>query len=134
MASLVQLVMYGAINTDDTTTNGFYVIQFVSDAYTLQINTTIDGQVISAGELVVKAQYLCSMQENTNWYWKQQPLQQTIIVPTRTILHPRLEVIIIRYVQDIPKKIYIRNEAKKAIQRHPIIVTDTDHDYIIDEI
>ena len=126
--------MYGAINTDDTTTNGFYGIQFVSDSYTLQSHTTIDGKVISDGELFVKAQYLCSVKENTNWYWKQQPLQQTIIVPTRTIIHPRLEVIIIRYLQDIPKKIFFRNEAKKEIQRHPIIVIDADYDSIIDEI
>ena len=113
MASLVQLGMYGAINTDDTTKHGFYIIQFLPDAYTLQNNTTIDGQVIYSGGLVFKAQYLCSMQENTNWYWKQQPLQQTIIVPTRTILHPHLEFIIIRYLQDIPKKICGKNEAKK---------------------
>ena len=110
MVSLVQSGMYGAIKTDDTTTNGFYVIQFLSEAYTLQNNTKIDRQVISAGELVVKAQYLCSMQENTNWYWKQQPIQQTIILPTRTILHPCLDVIIIRYVQDIPKKLCSRNQ------------------------
>ena len=58
MASSVQIGMYGAINTYDTTTNGFYVIQFLSDSYTLRNNTTIDVQVISAGELVVKAQYL----------------------------------------------------------------------------
>ena len=49
MASLVQPGMYGAINTDDTKTHGLYVIQFLSDAYTLQNNTTIDGHVISAG-------------------------------------------------------------------------------------
>ena len=49
MTSLVQLGMYGAINTDDNTKNGFYVIQFLSDAYTLQNNTTIYGQVISSG-------------------------------------------------------------------------------------
>ena len=55
--------------------NVFYVIQFISEAYTLQNNKTIDGQVIYPGELFVKAQYLCSMQENTNWYWKQQQLQ-----------------------------------------------------------
>ena len=79
MASLVQLDMYGAINIDDTTTNGFYVIQFLSYAYTLQNNTTIYGQVISAGELVVKAQYLWFMQENTNSYWKQQPLQHRLL-------------------------------------------------------
>ena len=75
MALLVQLDMYGAINTYDTTTNEFYVIQFLSDAYTLKNNKIIDRQVISAGKLFVKAQYLCSMKENTNWYWKQQPLQ-----------------------------------------------------------
>ena len=49
MASLVQLGMYGTINIYDTTTNGFYVIQFLSDAYTLQTNTKIDRQVISTG-------------------------------------------------------------------------------------
>ena len=66
MASLVQSGMYGAINTYGNTSNGLYVIQFISEAYILQNNTTIYGQVISDGELVVKAQYLCSMQENTN--------------------------------------------------------------------
>ena len=74
------------------------------------------------------------MKENTSWYWKQQPLKHTIIFPTLTIIHPSLEVIIIRYVQDIPKKLCGRSEAKKSIQRHPIIVTDADYDYIMDEI
>ena len=36
MASLFQSGMYGAIDTDDTTTNGFYVIKFLSEAYKLQ--------------------------------------------------------------------------------------------------
>ena len=58
MASLVQSGMYGEINTDDTISNGLYVITFFSEAYMLQNNTTIDGKVISASELVVKAQYL----------------------------------------------------------------------------
>ena len=43
MTSLVQSVMYGAINTSDTTTNISYVIKFISESYTLQNNTTIDG-------------------------------------------------------------------------------------------
>ena len=58
LVSLVQLGMYDTINTDDTTTNRFCVIQFLSEAYTLQNNTTIYGHVIYAGGLVVKAQYL----------------------------------------------------------------------------
>ena len=52
MASWVQPDMYGAIETDDTTKNGLYVIQLISESYTLQKNTTIYGQVIYAGELV----------------------------------------------------------------------------------
>ena len=94
-ASLVQSGMYDAIKTDDTTSNGFYVIQFISELYTLKNNTKIDGQVISAGELVAKEKYLCSMQENNNWHWKQQPLQQTSIVPTRKIINSLNDVIII---------------------------------------
>ena len=35
MASLVESGKYGAINTTDTSTNGFYVIMFTSGAYTL---------------------------------------------------------------------------------------------------
>ena len=102
MASLVKSDMYGAINTHETTTSGFYVIQLISEAYTLHNIAQIYGQVISSGELVFKAQYICSMQENANWYYKQQSLKQTIMVPTRTIIHQRLYVEIIRCVQDIP--------------------------------
>ena len=45
MASFVQLGMYGAINTYDNTTNGFYVIQLLSESYTLQNNKIIDGNL-----------------------------------------------------------------------------------------
>ena len=62
MDSLVQPGKYGVINTDDTTTNKFHVIQFISEAYTLDNNAQIDGQLIYTGVLVVNAQYLCYMQ------------------------------------------------------------------------
>ena len=78
--------------------------------------------------------FSCMEQKNTNFYWKQQPLRQTIIVTTRKILHPRLNVIIIRYVQDVPKNVCNRIQAKKSIQRHPIVITDADYDYILDGI
>ena len=38
MASLIESVKYGVINTNDTSTNGFYVIMFTSGTYTLQEN------------------------------------------------------------------------------------------------
>ena len=41
MASLVESGKYGAINTTDTSTKGFYAIMFTSGVYTLQENTSI---------------------------------------------------------------------------------------------
>ena len=66
MALLVQSGMYGVINTDENTSNWLYFVQFLLEAYTLQNNTIMYGKVISSGELVVKTQYLCYMQYNTN--------------------------------------------------------------------
>ena len=68
------------------------VIMFTSEAYIIQDNTTIDGKIITDGELVVKAQYLCSMKVDTNWYWNQHPQQYITTVPTRTIIHQQFEV------------------------------------------
>ena len=103
MASLVKSGKYGTINTAETSTDGYYVINFISEAYTLQNNATIDGKIITAGESFVKAKYLSSVQDITNWYWEHHPKQQAIIVPTRTIIHTRLDVFGIKDVQDIPK-------------------------------
>ena len=50
------------------------------------------------------------MQENTNLYRKQQPLQQNIMVPTSTILCPRFYVVEITGVYDIPKHFVRRCE------------------------
>ena len=96
-----------------------------SEAYTIQDNTTIDGQIITSGELVVKAQYLCYMQVDTNWYWNQHPQHHVITVPTRTILHPQLEVNAVTDFHAIPKIVCTRTQAKQAILRQPICLTDS---------
>ena len=61
---------------------------FTLGAYTLQDNTKIDGKIITAGNLIVKAQYLCYVHESTNWFWDKHSQQKVITVPTRTMLHP----------------------------------------------
>ena len=66
ISSLLQYDKYGTINTSDTTTDGYYVLKFISEAYTLKNNTTIDRQMITAGELIVKEQYIFSMQYITH--------------------------------------------------------------------
>ena len=120
MALLVASVKYGAINTTETTTNEFYVIMFTSEAYTLKDNKKIDRKFITAWELVVKAQYLCSVQVDSNRYWNQHPQQHVITVPTRTILHPGLEVNAVTEFHTIPKSVCTRTQAKIIVSRQPI--------------
>ena len=128
MASLVESSEYGAINTSDTTTNGFYVIMFTSESYTLQDNTTIDGKIITAGELVVKAKYLCYVQVDSNFYCNQQPKQHVVTVPTLTIIHTKLEFNAVTYFHAIPTSAFTRTQAKIYISRQPVSLTDSDYD------
>ena len=128
MASFVESGKYGTINTTETSTNGFHVIMFKSGAYTLQENTKNYGQIITAGELVVKSQYICSLQVETNWYWNQQPQQDVIIVPTRISLHLQLEVNAVTYFHAIPTSVCTRTQAKNSISRQPVCLTDSDFD------
>ena len=106
MASLVEPGKYGVINTTGTTKNGFYVVMLTSEAYTLQDNRTLDGKIITAGEFVVKSQYLCSMQVYTNWYFNQHPQHNIITLPKITILHPQLEVNSVTDFHAIPTSIF----------------------------
>ena len=66
--------------------------------------------------MVVKAQYLCSLQVDTHWYWNQHPQQHVITFPTRTILHSRLEVNAVTDFHAIPKRVFNRTQAKKPYQ------------------
>ena len=126
MASLVESGKYGAINTTNTATNLFYAIMLISEAYTLQDNTTIDGHIITARELIVKAQYLLSMKLYTNWYCNEHPQQNVITLPTRTIPHPQLEVNAATYFDTITKIVCNRTQEKKTISRQHICLTDYD--------
>ena len=61
LVSLVQLGKYGAINASDPNTMGYYVINYLSESYTLQEHQTSDGKVSKSGEFLVKSEYLSLM-------------------------------------------------------------------------
>ena len=49
-------------------------------------------------------------------------------------MYPCIDVVVIKYVHDIPISIWNRNHAKQALQKLPICLTDPDYDYILGEI
>ena len=79
MASLVQSGNYFSINITDTSAMGYCVIKFVSEAYTLQDDTTCDGKISSVDELFVKAQYLNCMKENRNCCWGEKSINHSLL-------------------------------------------------------
>ena len=92
MALLVQYGKYGSMKTTYSTTMVYYVIKFVSEAYTLQEYITPDRQISTAGGLVFKVHYLRCMQENKMCYWEKKHQKQGIFFLTLTIVHPCLDV------------------------------------------
>ena len=74
------------------------------------------------------------MQVDNSWYWNQHPQHHVITVTTGTILHKKLEFNTVTDFHTIPKSVCIRKQAKKAISRQPICLTDSDYDYILEEI
>ena len=54
-------------------------------------------------------------------------------MPTRTIIHPQLEVNAITYFNAIPTSVCSRTQAKKSISRQPICLTGAYYDYILEE-
>ena len=82
--------------------------------------------------MVAKAQYLCYMQVDTNWYWNQQTKQHVITVPACTILHLQIEGGAITDFHAIPTGVCSRTQSKQSISRQPICLTDADYDYILE--
>ena len=112
----------------------YYVVKFLSEPYMLQDNKIVDKQVIMAGELIVKSEYLSIMKANTNWYWQQIRTEESVIIVTHTIVHPCLDMSNIKDVADTPISLCDKEPARKAIQRHTTCMSDAYHDCILDEI
>ena len=55
-------------------------------------------------------------------------------MPTCAILRPELKVNAVTDFHAMPKIVYNRTQAKKSIPRQPICLTDSDYDYILEEI
>ena len=77
-----------------------HVAKFLSEPYKLQDDKKVDNQVMRAGELIVKAEYISIKKSNTNWYCQQLGTNQSVIIATHTSFYPYLDVSTIKYVVD----------------------------------
>ena len=62
---------YGAIDTDDYSCHGYYIIRFSSLPYNLQAELSIDGQVISSEKTLCEGTYFFPISINSYYYVSQ---------------------------------------------------------------
>ena len=78
-------VKYGANDTDDYSCRDYYIIKFSSSPYTLKAYLSIDGKVISSGEMVCEGNYFFLVNNNSHYYVLQITKPINTIVSLRTI-------------------------------------------------
>ena len=74
------------------------------------------------------------MKANKYWYWKKLGTKESVIIETRTTVHPCLYVSTIKYVTDIPRSLCNKKQTHKAVKIQPICISDAYQDYISYEI
>ena len=84
---------YGAIDNDDYSCHGYYIIKFSSSPYTLQAELIIDGQVISSGEMVYEQNYFFPININSQYYVLQRTQSINTIFYLRTIINGNINII-----------------------------------------
>ena len=86
-------VKYGAIDTDDSSCYGCFIIKFSSSPNTLQANLIIGGQVISSSEIVYEGNYFFPININSRYYVLQRNKSINIIYYLRKIINFNVKVI-----------------------------------------
>ena len=99
MGSYVSECSFGAVNTNDTRTEGFYIVRFTSFPYTLQDDEYVDNEVLTGGSIVCDAVYYEPARENSLWYINSE--HDPLKVNMRKILVPKLSAAIITSVSDL---------------------------------
>eukprot|EP00957_Ditylum_brightwellii_P174326 13272264-Ditylum_brightwellii.AAC.1 len=61
---------YSAVNANDSRTTGFYIVKFLTAAYTLQHNEIVNNEVLTSGTLVSDAVYMRTAMKDSLWYAK----------------------------------------------------------------
>ena len=72
---------YGEIDTNNSSCHGYYIIKFSTKPYTLEVDLSIDVQVVSAGNILCDGTYFFPIIINSHYYalQKTNPLTQLFL-------------------------------------------------------
>ena len=93
MSLIITEVKYGAIDTDDYSCHDYYIINYYSSPYTLQLKLSIDGQVISYGKTLYEGTYLFPININYHYYVFTKTKSINTIFTLRKIINGNVNVL-----------------------------------------
>ena len=92
MSLIIMEGKYDAIDADDSSCYGYYIINFSSSPYTLQSDLSIYGEVIYSGEMVCEGTYVFTTNINY-YYYVLQKKSNNAIFSLRKIINGNVNVI-----------------------------------------
>ena len=123
---------YGAIDADDSSCHGYYIIKFSSSLYTLQAEFIIYGQVISSGGMVCEGNYFFMIDINYHYCVLQKNKYINTIVYISKIINGNVNVICYDSKYVLPPCLrYISQNNYNTLS--PLQIPMKEHDNIMDE-
>ena len=96
---------YSVIYTDDSSYHDYHITKFYSSPYTLQSDLSMDGQVITSGEILCEGTYIFPININSHYYVLQRTKYMNTIVSLSTTINGNFNVICYDYKDVVPPHI-----------------------------
>ena len=126
-ADQIEMDTMGAFQTSDPDTPGYYIVQWVGEAYTLQEQYSCHAfdppNIICEGEMVCEAKFWTPMNKGSFWYYE--PGEDiNVMVNLNQVVMPCLELL----SKTLPR------EFKQHSEMHPKFLSPNTHKELLDKI
>ena len=116
----------GALGTTDEAAMGYYLVEWLSEPYSLQMDTDGMAGVIGAGKMVVDAMYFNRVQRAPFWYTKS---EEATVVEARFVLKSGLDLEEVCAMNPLPRGC----NKVEAMRLKAVKVNILDHEDIMEE-
>ena len=134
MTLLIKQGGRGAFGTEAEDTDGYYMVDFTSEPYTLQedMETEDFGTLAAVETVVVDAEYLNPVQRARRWFTpppRPRVAHLNVTIPVSLVLRAGLELLPISAQDKLPSNC----DVKAAKQKGAVKVSSDDHEAILEE-
>ena len=120
------ITLVGALGTTDKAAMGYYLVEWLSEPYSLQMDTDGMAGVIGAGKMVVDAMYFNRVQRAPFWYTKS---EEATIVKALFVLKSGLDLEEVCAMNPMPRGC----NKVEAMRLKSVKVNILDHEDIMEE-